>query len=382
MASLGTLFVVASPRDQQVLLDIFLKKIVAGLGAAGASPDARRTASISNIAAALCISLQQMALMRGMLAVPVWLASAQSACMAGIIYGARATQLTAAHCLGLLVQFNTTEAFLKDTLSKLLRDAAALAQSYGWVLPPEAHVPARLGCVLGVAAVAAAAGASRAAVFVPDILECGNLKRYPHVHSLFVPFRYLKLNLEDLPSDLVGQGFPGVAASLRSTAAVALARVMSTCDPGAQYAKLTLASAEAMNKVEELMFEEGLGDEAVILPCVRIFLTTSVVPFLASPVGPVLDRLMPVVLPLISQVPVYPHGRALRMCFLDLLFAVFAKGIDHSEAKSAGSIGIQLALDWACNDGGGIDAAVRAKCLKVQCKCFRMQPPSDCFCCL
>ena len=169
----------------------------------------------------------------------------------------------------------------------------------------------------------------------------------------------------------MGQGFPGVAASLRSTAAVALARVMSTCNPGAQYAKLTLVSAEAMNHVEELMFEEGLGDDAVVLPCVRMFLTTSVVPFLASPVAPVLDRLMPVVLPLISQVPVYPHGRALRLCFLDLLFAVFAKGLDHSEAKSAGSIGLQLALDWACNDGGGIDTAVRAKCLKVQLKYFR-----------
>lgn len=209
VASLGTLFVVASPRDQQVLLDIFLKKIVAGLGAAGASPDARRTASISNIAAALCISLQQMALMRGMLAVPVWLASAQSACMAGIIYGARATQLTAAHCLGLLVQFNTTEAFLKDTLSKLLRDAAALAQSYGWVLPPEAHVPARLGCVLGVAAVAAAAGASRAAVFVPDILECGNLKRNPHVHSLFCSFQIPQTELGGPAVRPRGPGVPG-----------------------------------------------------------------------------------------------------------------------------------------------------------------------------
>ena len=179
MTSLGTLFVVASPRDQQVLLDIFLKKIVAGLGGAGNSPDARRAASISNISTALCISLQQMILMRGMLAVPVWLASAQSACMAALIYGARPTQLTAAHALGLLVQINSSEAFLKDTLSKLLRDAAALAQSYGWVLPAESHVPARLGCVLGLAAVAAAAG-TRAAIYLPDVLECGSLVQRFH----------------------------------------------------------------------------------------------------------------------------------------------------------------------------------------------------------
>ncbi len=174
--------------------------------------------------------------------------------------------------------------------------------------------------------------------------------------------------MEDLPSDLVGQGFPGVAASLRSAAAVALARVMSTCNPGAQYAKLALASAEAMSNVDELLFEEGLGDEAVILPCVRIFLTTAVVPFLPSPVGPVLERVMPLIMPLLSQasqVPVHPHGRGLRLCFLDLLFAVFAKGLDYSEVTSAGSVGLQLVLDWACQDGGGVDSAVRAKCLKV-----------------
>jgi hypothetical protein len=176
--------------------------------------------------------------------------------------------------------------------------------------------------------------------------------------------------MEDLPSDLVGQGFPGVAASLRSAAAVALARVMSTCNPGAQYAKLALASAEAMSNVDELLFEEGLGDEAVILPCVRIFLTTAVVPFLPSPVGPVLDRVMPLIVPLISQVPDYPHGRALRLCFLDLLFVVFAKGLDYSEAASSGSVGLQLVLDWACQEGGGVDAAVRAKCLKVSFQCF------------
>lgn len=171
---MGTLFVVAGPRDQHVLLDIFLKKIVAGLGNGGNSPDARRAASISNISAALCISLQQMMLMRGILAVPVWLSSAQSACMAALIYGSRPTQLTAAHGLGLLVQINMSDIFLKDTLSKLLRDAAALAQSHGWVLAAEAHVPARLGCVLGLAAVAAAAG-SRAAIYLPDILECDPL---------------------------------------------------------------------------------------------------------------------------------------------------------------------------------------------------------------
>ena len=169
---MGTLFAVASSRDQQVLLEIFLKKIVAGLGGAGASPDARRAASISNITTALCISLQQMNLMRGMLDVPVWLASAQSACIAGLIYGARSTQLCAAHALGLLVQLNSSEAFLKVTLIKLLKDAAALAQSFGWVLAPEAHVPARLGCVLGVAEVAAAAGPTRVAPYLPDILEC------------------------------------------------------------------------------------------------------------------------------------------------------------------------------------------------------------------
>jgi hypothetical protein len=171
VSSLGCLFVLASPRDQELLLDIFLKKIVGGLGGAGASPDSRRAASISNIAAALCISLQQMMMMRGMLAAPSWLASAQSACIAALIYGSRPTQLTAAHSLSLLVQFHTSEAFLKDTLSKLLRDAAALATSYGWVLAPAAHVPARLGCVFGLGAVAAAAGAARAAVHVPDILE-------------------------------------------------------------------------------------------------------------------------------------------------------------------------------------------------------------------
>jgi hypothetical protein len=175
--------------------------------------------------------------------------------------------------------------------------------------------------------------------------------------------------MEELPSDLMGQGFPGVAASLRSTAAVALARVMSTCDPGAQYAKLTLLSAESMSNVDELILEEGLGDEAVILPCVRIFLTTAVVPFLPSPAGPVLERVMPMILPLIRQVPAYPHGRALRLCFLDLLFAAFAKGLDHSDLGSVGSVGLQLALNWACQEAAGIDAAVRVKCLKVRLNC-------------
>jgi hypothetical protein len=117
-----------------------------------------------------------MMLMRGILAVPIWLSSAQAACMAALIYGSRPTQLTAAHGLGLLVQINSSEAFLKDTLSKLLRDAAALAQSYGWVLAAEAHVPARLGCVLGLAAVAAAAG-TRATIYLPDILEYDTLLR-------------------------------------------------------------------------------------------------------------------------------------------------------------------------------------------------------------
>ncbi len=166
-----------------MLLEIFLKKIVAGLGGAGASPDARRAASISNITAALCISLQQMNLMRGMIDVPVWLASAQAACMSGLIYGVRATQLCAAHGLGLLVQLNSSEAFLKVTLIKLLKDAAALAQSFGWVLAPEAHVPARLGCVLGVAEVAAAAGPAKVAAYLPDILECDFLLRNNHFLS-------------------------------------------------------------------------------------------------------------------------------------------------------------------------------------------------------
>jgi hypothetical protein len=170
--SLGALFAIASPRDQQVLLDIFLKKIVAGLGGAGAFPDSRRAASISNVAAALCISLQQMMLTRGVLAVPAWIVSAQSACLAAIMYGARCTQLTAAHGLALLVQLNTSEGFLKDTLSKLMGDAAVLAQSYGWVLAPEARVQARLGCVHALAAVACGAGAARTAVYLPDILEC------------------------------------------------------------------------------------------------------------------------------------------------------------------------------------------------------------------
>jgi len=176
VSSLGCLFVLASTRDQELLLHIFIKKIVAGLGGAGASPDARRAASISNIAAALCISLQQMILMRGMLAAPSWLASAQAAFIAALIYGSRHTQLTAAHGLALLVKFHTSEAFLNDTIVKLQGDAAAIATSYGWVLAPSAHVPARLGCVLGLGAVAAAAGAARAAVHVPDILECGHAR--------------------------------------------------------------------------------------------------------------------------------------------------------------------------------------------------------------
>ena len=171
--------------------------------------------------------------------------------------------------------------------------------------------------------------------------------------------------MEELPADLVGQGFPGVAASLRSTAAVALARVMSSCNPGSQYAKLALASAEAMNNADELLFEEGLGDESVILPCVRIFLTTAVIPLLPSPSGPVLDRVMPLILPLIRQFPVYPHGRALRLCFLDFLLSVFSKGLEYSETCSSGSIGLQLALDWACCEGGEMDVAVQVQCLKV-----------------
>jgi hypothetical protein len=174
--------------------------------------------------------------------------------------------------------------------------------------------------------------------------------------------------MEELPADLVGQGFPGVAASLRCTAAVALARVMSSCNPGSQYAKLALVSAEAMSNAEELLFEEGLGDDVVILPCVRIFVTTAVVPFLSSPIAPVLDRVMPLLLPVVNQVPSHPHGRALRLCFLDLLLAVFSKGLEHSEANSPGRVGLQLALDWACGDrGSGTDSAVQVQCLKVIC---------------
>lgn len=171
--------------------------------------------------------------------------------------------------------------------------------------------------------------------------------------------------MEELPADLVGQGFPGVAASLRSTAAVALARVISSCNPGSQYAKLALVSAEAMSNAEELLFEEGLGDEAVILPCVRIFVTTAAVPFLPLPVDPVLDRVMTLILPVISQVPSHPHGRALRLCFLELLLSVFSKGLEYSEAKGSVNIGLQLALDWASGEGGATDAAVQVLCLKV-----------------
>lgn len=141
--------------------------------------------------------------------------------------------------------------------------------------------------------------------------------------------------------------------------------MISSCNPGSQYAKLALSSAEAMSNAEELLFEEGLGDEVVILPCVRIFITTAAVPFLPAPIDPVLDRVMPLILPVFCQVPSHPHGRALRLCFLDLLLAIFSKGLDYSEANSSGKIGLQLALDWACGEGGGTDAAVQLQCLKV-----------------
>jgi hypothetical protein len=179
--------------------------------------------------------------------------------------------------------------------------------------------------------------------------------------------------MEELPSALERQGFPGAAASLRTAAAVALARVMSTCSPGAQYAKLMLQSAEAMSDAEELLFEEGLGDEAVALPCVRLFLTTAVVPSLSSPAGPVLERIMPLIVPLIPQVPAHPHGRALRLCFLDLLSVAFSKGLDTSEAGSTGSVALQLVMDWACGAEEGIDAAVRVRCLKVRTKLLAPQ---------
>jgi hypothetical protein len=85
----------------------------------------------------------------------------------------------------------------------------------------------------------------------------------------------------------------------------------------------------------------------------------------------VVERAMSM-LPAISQLPAHPHGRAVRICFLDLLLTAFSKGLQYSD-DSAASAGLQLALDWAWHEGPGIDAAVRARCLKVRYRAFDQQ---------
>jgi hypothetical protein len=48
---------------------------------------------------------------------------------------------------------------------------------------------------------------------------------------------------------------------------------------------------------------------------------------------------------------------------LDLLLSVLSKGSTFAEGTN--SVGLQLSLDWACNEAAEMDAAVRVKCLKV-----------------